>query len=79
MTISKDTGSWASLLSPTSEEDVQAYVAGIKTWLLRTGGTLAVREAELVGPGMVVLCGREVLSGHAACVSLPVAEVLAAA
>ncbi len=78
MTISQDTGSWASLLTPTSEEDVQAYVAGIKTWLLRTGGTMAVREAELVGD-MAVLCGREVLSGVPTCVSLPVAELLAAA
>jgi hypothetical protein len=78
MTISQDTGSWSSLLTPTSEEDVQAYIAGVKTWLLRSGGVLAVREAELVGD-MAVLCGREVHSGVATCVSLPVAELLSAA
>lgn len=78
MTISKDTGSWASLLAPTSDEDVRAYVAGIKTWLMRSGGELAVREAEVLG-SMVVLCGREVRSGVSACVSVPLFSALRAA
>ena len=79
MTISKETcGSWWSLLTEAPEADVQAAIAKTKAWLLRTGGTLLVEEAERVGH-MVVLAGRSYPAGVATCVSLPVAELLSAA
>ncbi len=79
MTISKDTcGSWASLLTAATEDDVQRAIEGTKTWLLRTGGILLVEEAERVGH-MVVLQGREYLSGTATCASVPLTEIAALA
>lgn len=79
MTISKDTcGSWASLLTEATEADVQAAIAGTKAWLLRTGGTLLVEEAERVGH-MVVLAGRSYPAGVATCASVPLSEIVARA
>ncbi len=70
--------SWSEMLTPYDAATVARYVAGTKRWLLKSGGTMAVREAEVVGP-MFVLSGREVVSGVACCASVPVAELVARA
>jgi len=78
MTITDDAPTWSSLLTPYDAAEVARYVSGAKRWLLKSGGSLAVREAELVGD-MLVLVGREVVSGHACAVSVPASDLLAAA
>ena len=78
MTTIKAGGTWSSLLTPSPEEDVQAVISGVKTWLLKSGGTLLVEEAERVGH-MAVLSGRDWPAGHRACVSVPLSEVAARA
>lgn len=70
---------FAALLSrPADDAHVDAVLSRVKTWLLRTGGEIAVREAERVGE-MAVLSGISVTGGHAAAVSVPIAEVAARA
>ncbi len=80
MTITEEetTPTWAAMLTPYSQATVARYVAGAKRWLMRSGGTMAVRRAELYGD-MVVLSGRDVLSGLAVATSVPASELLARA
>jgi hypothetical protein len=70
--------SWSEMLTPATDEQVARYVDGAKAWLMRSGGVMAVRRAELVG-AMLVLSGVDVVSGHACAASVPVAEVAARA
>lgn len=78
MTTIKAGGFWSSLLTPSPEADVEAVIRGVKTWLLKSGGTLLVDEAERVGH-MAVLSGRDYPAGNPASVSVPLSEVAARA
>ncbi len=73
-----DGKSWKELMGPADEADVARCIAGTKAWLLRSGGRMAVRIAERVGP-MVVLSGVDVLSGHPCAASVHPAELVARA
>ncbi len=76
MTITEESTSWSGLLAPYDQATVARYVAGTKRWLMRSGGTMAVRRAELYGD-MVVLSGTEVVSGLVAAASVPASEIVA--
>lgn len=78
MTITDESTTWSALLTPYDQATVARYVAGTKRWLMRSGGTMAVRRAELHGD-MVVLSGRDVLSGLVVASSVPASELLARA
>lgn len=78
MTITEESTTWSGMLTPYDAATVARYVAGVKRWLMRSGGTMAVREAEVVGD-MVVLSGREVVSGLVVASSVPAAELVARA
>lgn len=76
MTITDET--WKELMGPASDARVAECIAGTKRWLTRSGGTMAVKRAELYGP-MVVLSGVEHVSGLVVASSVPAAEIVARA
>lgn len=78
MTITEEDTSWSGLVTAYDVATVASYVQGIKTWLMRSGGTMAVERAEMVGD-MVVLSGVEYVSGLVVASSVPAAEVAARA
>lgn len=78
MTITDESTTWSAMMTPYDAATVAAYVAGTKAWLMRSGGTMAVRRAEMVGD-MVVLSGVDHLAGAACAVSVSPSEIAARA
>jgi hypothetical protein len=78
MTITEESTTWSAMLTPYDAATVARYVAGTKRWLMRSGGTMAVKRAEVYGD-MVVLSGREVVSGLVVAASVPASELVARA
>lgn len=78
MTITEETTSWSGLITAYDQATLAGYVAGTKRWLMRSGGVMAVRRAEVYGD-MVVLSGRDVRTGLAVASSVPASELLARA
>lgn len=76
MTITQEE-TWKELMGPATDAMVARCIAGTKTWLMRSGGVMAVRRAEMYGD-MVVLSGVDVLVGPVAA-SVPVAELVSRA
>ncbi len=75
--LSADVG-WSGMLTPYDAATVARYVAGTKRWLMRSGGTMSVQTADVRGD-MVVLSGRDFLSGLACAASVPASEIVARA
>lgn len=78
MTIQDDTGSWGALLTELDAGEVEAVIARTKAWLLRSGGVMAVTQAERVGD-MVVLSGVDYRSGLPCAASVPASELVSRA
>jgi hypothetical protein len=78
MTITEESTTWSAMLTPYDAATVARYVAGTKRWLMRSGGTMAVKRAEVYGD-MVVLSGVEHVSGLVVASAVPAAELVARA
>lgn len=78
MTITEESTTWSAMLTPYDAATVAFYVAGTKRWLMRSGGVMAVKRAEMYGD-MVVLSGRDVVSGLVVASAVPAAELVARA
>ncbi len=78
MTITEETTSWSGMLTAYDQATVARYVAGTKRWLMRSGGVMAVRQAEVHGD-MVVLSGVEHVTGLVVASSVPASELVARA
>lgn len=76
--MTEENTSWSGLITAYDAATVARYVAGTKRWLMRSGGTMAVRRAEMYGD-MVVLSGRDVVSGLVVASAVPAAELVARA